>query len=140
MSTGGLNHRDVSPCILTIKTIKKTNRETYDHLCKAYGSGAMSKQNAYRVFKVFQEEGRTDYRGQRGQHESPRGSPKQRTEVSIAKIRELIKEDARMTFEALAYESGIGIATVKKIVKQDLGLTKKCARWVPRLLTGKAYL
>ena len=38
-------------------------------------------------------------------------------------------------FAALSYESGIGIATVRKIVKKDLGLTKKSARWVPRLLT-----
>ena len=40
-----------------------------------------------------------------------------------------------MTFEELSYESGIGIDTVKAIVKKDLGFTKKCARWVPRLLT-----
>ena len=106
----------------------KTAREAYDHLCKAKGSAAMSKQNAYRVFKEFKESGRTDYRGQRGQHESPRGKPRERTEVNIAKIRELIEEDARMTFQALSYESGIGIATVKAIIKQDLGLTKKCAR------------
>ena len=95
----------------------------------------MSKQNVYKRYKEFKE-GRTDYRGQRGQHESSRGSPKERTEGNIAKIRELIKEDARLTLEALSYESGIGIGTVNRIIKEDLDLTKKCARWVPRLLTG----
>ena len=98
----------------------------YDHLCKAFGSGAMSKQNVYRVFKEFKEEDKTDYRGQRGQHESPRGTAKQRTEGNINKIHELIKEDARMTFEALSYESGIGIGTVKRIVKEDLKVSPRC--------------
>ena len=29
----------------------------------------------------------------------------------------------------------MSIDVVRAIVKKDLGLTKKCARWVPRILT-----
>lgn len=94
----------------------------------------MSKKNAYRVFKEFKD-GRTEYRGQRGQHSTPRGIPKQRNEENIAKIRALIEENSRSTVRELAIESGLGITTVQTIIKQDLGYTKKAARWVPRLLT-----
>ena len=71
-----------------------TAMEAYDHLCRAYGSGAMSKVNAYKRFKEFKE-GRPDSRGKRGQHTGPRGRPGQRSEENVAKIRSLIEEDAR---------------------------------------------
>ena len=114
----------------------KTAMEAYDHLCKAYGSAAMSKWNVYKRFKEFKG-GRTDYRGQRGQHTANRGSPKQRSEEGIAKIRSLIDEDARATITDLCIQSGFGRGAVRKILKEDLGFTKKCARWVPRLLTDE---
>ena len=120
----------------TLQTFAKagnTAKEAYDLLCKAYGSGAMSKRNAYKRFKEFKD-GRVDFRGQRGQHSTPRGKPRQRTDENIATIRRLVEEDARMTYEALSYESGLGVNAIKAIIKEDLGLTKKCARWVPRLL------
>ena len=112
----------------------KTATEAYDHLCKAYGSGAMGKSQAYNLFKQFKE-GRSEWRSQRGKFEGPRGSPRERTEANVAKIRELIEEDARCTVRYLAWESGLSFGTVRNILKKDLGFTKKCARWVPRLLT-----
>ena len=114
----------------------KTAMDAYDHLCKAYGSEAMSKQNARRRFKEFKEDGRTDYRGKRGQHSGYKCT--ERTEENIAKIRDLIAEDARSTIKELTIESGLSRMTVQRIIKQELNFTKKCARWVPRLLTGKA--
>lgn len=86
-----------------------------------------------RRFKEFKEGGRKDYREQRGKHGHQQRT--ERTEANIEKIRELIEEDARMTVQALSYVSGIGVRTVFNILKHDLGLTKKSARWVPRLLT-----
>ena len=35
----------------------------------------------------------------------------------------------------LAYETGLCKTVVHDILTKDLGYTKKCARWVPRLLT-----
>ena len=83
-------------------------------------------------FKEFKE-GREDYRGQRGKQGQQQRT--ERTDRNIAKIRELLEDDARMTFEALSYESGISVGTVRNIIVHDLGFTKKSARWVPRLLT-----
>ena len=52
-------------------------------------------------------------------------------------IRQLIEEDARVTIADLCNESGLGRGAVSKIVKDDLGYSKKAARWVPRLLTDE---
>ena len=74
----------------------KTATEAYDHLCKAYGNAAMSKSHTFRAFREFKE-GRTDFKGKTGQHLTPRGSPKERTDENMAKVRDLIAEDARLT-------------------------------------------
>ena len=50
-----------------------------------------------RRFKEFKEGGRKDYREQRGKHGHQRRT--ERTEANIAKIRELIEGDARLTIE-----------------------------------------
>ena len=86
------------------------------------------------MFKEFKE-GRSEYRGQRGQHNSDRCKPRLRNEDNIAKVRALIEEDPRATITSLSIESGLGWTTVQTILKKDLGFTKKAARWVPRLLT-----
>ena len=57
----------------------KTAMEAYDHLCKANGSGALSRSQTYRVYKQFKD-GMTEYKNQRGKFEGPRGVPRQRTE------------------------------------------------------------
>ena len=85
-------------------------------------------------FKEFQS-GREDYRGQRGVHDTPRGRPAQRSEENIGKIKRLIEEDSRINIPDLVNESGLGRGAVERILRDDLGYTKKSARWVPRLLT-----
>ena len=103
---------------------------------QAYGSGAMSKVNVYKRFKEFKE-GRADYRGQRGANQNQKTL---RNEANIAKIRELIAEDARSTISELAIETGLGKTTVRQILSKDLGFTKKCARSVSPLRKFKQIL
>ena len=105
-----------------------TAMEAYDHLCKAHGNAAMSRVNVYKRFKEFKD-GRTEYRGQRGQHKTPRVM-ELRNEGNIAKIRDLIAEDARSTLAELSIKSGFSKSTVQQIITKDLGFTKKCARSV----------
>ena len=99
---------------------------------QAFGSGAMSKVNVYQRFKEFKE-GRADYRGKRGQHTGYKRPI--RTEENIAKIRDLIAEDARSTLKELSIESGVSIFAVQQIIAKDLGYTKKCARSVSQSFT-----
>ena len=84
-----------------------------------YFLGILFEQFDFTIFffKEFKE-GRTEYRGRRGQHDSARGKFRQRTEENISKIRNLIEEDARMTFE-VSSSSTIG---------QDYQLSRTCSR------------
>ena len=80
--------------------VGSTSTQAYDYLCKAYGSAAMSKSNAKSTFKAYKD-GRTEFRSQTGNHSTPRGSPKQRTEENIAKIQSLTDEEALNVLLAL---------------------------------------
>ena len=112
----------------------KTATEVYDILCMAHGNGAMSRRQVFKVFKEFKE-GRTDFKSQTGKHTTR--PVFERTEENVAKIKKLIEEDARLTYKELSALSGLGKNVVQNIVSKDLGFTKKCARWVPRLLTDE---
>ena len=49
----------------------------------------------------------------------------------------LIEDDARYTVQEIEELSGIHSAGVLKILREQLGLRKICARWVPHLPTDE---
>lgn len=57
------------------------------------------------------------------------------TEANVNSIKELIETDRRITIDEIVTETGISHGTVHTILHGDLELSKKCARWVPCLLT-----
>ena len=69
--------------VLRGQFLHRLTTQAYDYLCKAYGSAAMSKSHAKSTFKAYKD-ARTEFRSQTGNHSTPRGSPKQRTEENIA--------------------------------------------------------
>ncbi len=58
-----------------------------------------------------------------------------RTAALIASVAAAIEEDLRVTIESLAAAHGASLQTIPRILHEDLGLEKKTARWVPRLLS-----
>jgi rubrerythrin len=58
-----------------------------------------------------------------------------RTPELIASVAATIKEDHRLSMETIAAAHGVSEKTIFKILHQDLGLEKKSARWVPKLLS-----
>ena len=54
---------------------------------------------------------------------------------TIAAVQAAVEPDRRMTIEKLAAEFDMSVGTVHKILHEDLGLSKKSAGWVPRLLS-----
>lgn len=71
--------------------------------------------------------------------DKPRGS-KPRTgcsKVNIRKVEDLIAADCRVTVRELSVCTKIPCSTVQRIIKCDLKLTKKCAKFVPHDLTDK---
>jgi histone-lysine N-methyltransferase SETMAR len=94
----------------------------------AYGDQALKKTQIYAIIKTVKEGG--DVKDQRG------GSrEKQRTAKLIADVAADVSNDGRITVRELADTYGLSTQTVHKILHDDLGLSKKSARWVPKLLS-----
>jgi len=60
--------------------------------------------------------------------------PTTSTEPNKKRVDEIIKEDRRVTLDAVTTKLGIGHNAVQEMTG-SLGFRKICARWVPRLLT-----
>ena len=78
-------------------------------LCFARRFGLLRISSARFKFK----EGRTDYRGQTGHHMKAKGA-QVRDWANIAKIRDLIAEDARSTLKEFSIESGLAKTTIQQ--------------------------
>ena len=57
------------------------------------------------------------------------------TEESITKIRQIVRENLRLTVRSIAEHVNINRDTVRKILTEDLDLRKVCAKMVPKELT-----
>jgi hypothetical protein len=57
------------------------------------------------------------------------------TEVNIAAVADLVKNDRRITSRMIAESLNISKIVVPLILKEDLGKRKLCARFVPHSLT-----
>ena len=64
-----------------------------------------------------------------------RGFRKQKTADLIASVAATIAEDRRVSIQDLARAHGTSYGTISCILHSQLGLVKKSARWVPKLLS-----
>ena len=60
-----------------------------------------------------------------------------RTEENIAKIRQIMRKNRRLTVRGIAEQVNIDRETVRKILTEDLDMRKVCAKMVPKELTEK---
>ena len=57
------------------------------------------------------------------------------TKANIASVKIMVEQDARLSVKDIASCIGISEGSVQIILKKRLDLRKRCARWVPHLLT-----
>ena len=57
------------------------------------------------------------------------------TKANIVAVKNVVKQDARLSVKDIASCTGISEGSVQTILKKRLNLRKVCARWVPHLLT-----
>ena len=57
------------------------------------------------------------------------------TEATTVRARAIIDEDPTVTLRFLSLELDVSYGSAHDIVHQHLGLRKKCARWIPHMLT-----
>jgi len=109
--------------------------EIREMLVQVYGANAMKKTTVYRWVKRFSEgrESVTD--------EERSGRPTtSRAEGNIAKIRQIVRENRRLTVRSIAERLSIDRETVRKILTEDLDMRKMCAKMVPKELLTRHCL
>jgi len=107
-----------------------SGNEIRELLLQVYGDNAMKKTAVCKWVKCFSEgsESVTD--------EERSGWPATcRTEENIAKIRQIVRENRRLTVRSIAEQVNIGREKVRKILTEDLDMRKVCAKMVPKELT-----
>jgi hypothetical protein len=106
-------------------------RETLALVQKAYGNDALNRSSVFRWYSQFRDGRELVEDDERG------GCPKStRTEVNIAAVAvDLFKNDCRIASRIIAESLNIPKTVVLRIMKEDLGKRKLCARFVPHSLT-----
>ena len=97
---------------------------------KAYGNEALNPSKIYKWYSRFRDGRKLVEDEERG------GRPKStRTEVNIASVAGLVKNDSRIASRMIAESLNISKTVVLRILKEDLRKRKLCARFVPHSLT-----
>ena len=97
---------------------------------KRWGDLALKKTQIYAIIKKLKA-------GENAYYQRSLSSQKtKRTASSVAAVvAAAIEEDRRFTVRSLVSATGLSTMTIHRILKDDLGLVKKSARWVPKLLS-----
>jgi hypothetical protein len=104
--------------------------ETLVFMQKAYGNEALNRSNIFRCYSQFRDGRELVEDDESGGHTKPT-----RTEVNIAAVADLVKNDHRITSRMIAESLNIPKTVILQILKEDLGKRKLCARFVPHSLT-----
>ena len=91
-----------------------------------YGDKALKKTQIYKILK------------QVNMGKNRRGFTKQKTKMTadlIACVAAAVAEDRRVSIQDLARAHGTSYGTISRILHSQLGLVKKSALWVPKLLS-----
>ena len=107
-----------------------SERPTYILLGQVYGGNAMKKTAVYKLVKRFSE-GRENVT-----EEERSGRPAtSRNEQNIAKFRQIVRENLRLTVRRVVEQVNTDRQTNRKALTEDLGVRKVCAEMVPKKLT-----
>lgn len=95
----------------------------------AYEDKSLSLSQIYRIVKLVRAGGNAE--------DQRRFNPKKtaRTGDLVASVAAAVSENRRLTVRAIAKDLLASKDTVHRILKDSLGLSKKSARWVPKLLS-----
>jgi len=118
-------------CIKFCQKIGKTATETVDLIKLAFGMNSLSQS---RVFEWFAR-----FRDGRGTTEDDlhTGRPiASRTAERVEEISNLIIKDRRISVREIAEKVGMSFGTCQKILVDDLGLSRKSSKFVPKILSA----
>lgn len=107
----------------------KTFTETHQMMKQVYGDDCLSRSRIHEWFKRFQE-GREDL-----EDDERSGRPKDVVnEKNTDIVREFIKKEPKSSLKYMESELSISATSIYRILTENLGLRKVCARFVPHTL------
>ena len=89
----------------------------------------MSKTRVYESYKRFQD-GREDVKDD----ERPGRPSTSTTDENVEKVKEMVMNDRRITIREVADDGGISIGSCHEFLSNVLGMTRRAAKFVPKLL------
>ena len=111
--------------------LKDSNRNIHNDLVEVCGDQVLAYSTVRRWAELFREE-------RDSIEDEPRtGRPKPATcEPSIELVGEFLRNDPYCSIEEISKYMNILTGSIYRILKEDLGVRKVCARRVPYLLSG----
>ena len=110
--------------------LDKSAADIYSDLMAASPSSAPSFATVCRSARHFSN-GHSTIKDNRGKFKASPVS----TDETVARVKELVDADPRISCEYIASELGLSSATAFRILKHKLCYKKVCSRWVPHVLT-----
>ena len=106
--------------------------QSWRQLQAVFGKQTMCKMQVREWHKRFKS-------GHQDTADAPRsGRPRtSRTPENIQKVRELLQDNPRMSLHEMCSATGLSMTVVLRIVKKDLCMKQRCAKFVPRILTER---
>ena len=108
--------------------------EIEDTVKKSFGDKLVNRATIYRIIKAVKDGKNTD------DQRKFNATRTKRNQSLIATVAAAVEEDRRVSIEDLAGAHGVSHGTIFNILSDDLGLVKKSARWVPKLLSAEQKL
>lgn len=100
--------------------------QIHRRLCVVYGNTVMSDDSVHDWCRQFKNR-RTDVHNERGQ-----GRKSIMTEDLVHQVDQFVRENGRTTVSDLSTFPETSCSTLHRIVSENLGCHKFCARWVPK--------
>jgi hypothetical protein len=95
----------------------------------AIGDKTLQKTTIYAIIKMVKAgETISDQRNLNGKKTI-------RNAALITSVAAAVEQDCHLSIKSFAVAHGIGVGTIHRILHEDLGLEKKSACWVPKLLS-----
>lgn len=111
--------------------LERNASETFELMQKVYGNECMSRSNVFLWHKRFLE-GRNAL-----EDEKHTGRPSScQTPAMIEKVDDFVTNNRCATLRMMEESLGINKETIRKILNEDLGKTKVCAKFVPHTLSN----
>ncbi len=110
-----------------------TQAEIHTRLVAVHGQAALSRSSVQRWVTRFQKEGEAV-------SDKPKSGRPITRQHAVPAIRQALQQDKRKSVRQLAAAANLSVGSTHRVLKKDLHLSKKPAKWIPHLLTAPQKL